>query len=586
MTTIIILIGLGLYVALYYTYGKKVERDVVKANDSAETPAKRLFDGIDFVPARREVLLGHHFASIAGAAPIVGPAIAMAWGWVPGLLWVWFGNIFVGAIHDYLALMASIRYDGKSIQFVASDLMGKRTGKSFYGIVFVLLLLIVAAFSAIVGKMFVADGAIASAFLWLIVAAVIFGFLVYRTKTNYTLATLIGLGMVVASVWLGVVLPVQASYDTWLAAFFVYIIVASALPVNLLLQPRDYLNSFLLYAGLAIGLVAAVFAVGSFEVPAFSSFAPTLIGGQPTPFWPAIPLVIACGALSGFHSLVASGTTSKQISRESDALPIGMGSMFLEGFLSTIVIVSIAGFGYTAIKNAGVAMNVPIDLTAENWSTTFTSASTSVQLSQANLFIQSYSDMIASTWLGFIPAALVTVLAGMWVSSFAMTTLDTANRLGRYCMVEICAPLQERNASLYWFLTNRWVASLVPAAVGIYLAWSGNWLIVWGAAGAANQLIAAIALMTGAAYVAKRLKSRFSNVALVPALLLWITVFCGSIWMLVVVMPGEIASNPGAGWPVTVMISVMVIFNIVFILDFLKAYFGKEAPAPADTVKV
>jgi len=142
MTTIIILIGLGLYVALYYTYGKKVERDVVKANDSAETPAKRLFDGIDFVPARREVLLGHHFASIAGAAPIVGPAIAMAWGWVPGLLWVWFGNIFVGAIHDYLALMASIRYDGKSIQFVASDLMGKRTGKSFYGIVFVLLLLI------------------------------------------------------------------------------------------------------------------------------------------------------------------------------------------------------------------------------------------------------------------------------------------------------------------------------------------------------------------------------------------------------------------------------------------------------------
>ena len=155
MTTLIIVIGFLLYLILYFTYGKKLEKDVVMASDDNEAPSKRIYDGVDYIPARKEVLFGHHFASIAGAAPIIGPALAICWGWVPGLLWVWFGNIFIGAVHDYLALMASVRYDGKSIQFVATDLIGKRTGTAFYWIVFFLLILVVAAFAAIVGGMFV-----------------------------------------------------------------------------------------------------------------------------------------------------------------------------------------------------------------------------------------------------------------------------------------------------------------------------------------------------------------------------------------------------------------------------------------------
>ncbi|MBN2688668.1 MAG: carbon starvation protein A, partial [Deltaproteobacteria bacterium] len=173
MTTFIIIVGLLVYVLLYFTYGKKIERDVVVASDSNEAPSKRLYDGIDYIPARKEVLFGHHFASIAGAAPIIGPALAIAWGWAPALLWVWFGNVFIGAVHDYLAVMASIRYDGKSIQFVASDLMGKRTGTAFYWIVFFLLILVVAAFGAVLGGMFVRTPAIASAYIWAIVAALI-----------------------------------------------------------------------------------------------------------------------------------------------------------------------------------------------------------------------------------------------------------------------------------------------------------------------------------------------------------------------------------------------------------------------------
>jgi len=573
MTTLIIIIGFLIYFILYFTYGKKIERDVVGASDTAETPAQRLYDGVDYIPAKRPVLFGHHFASIAGAAPIIGPALAICWGWVPGLLWVWFGNVFIGAVHDYLALMSSVRYDGKSIQFVASDIMGKRTGTSFYWIVFFLLILVVAAFGAIVGGMFVRTPSIASAFIWMIVAALILGVLLYRVKMNFNVATVIGIVLLIGAIVLGVELPIKASYNTWMLFLFFYIIIAASIPVNVLLQPRDYLNSWLLYAGLLIGFLGAVFAFRGFEIPAFSSFAPVLIGGKPTPFWPAIPLVIACGSLSGFHSLVASGTSSKQLDKETSGLFIGYGSMFTEGFLSTVVIVAIAGFGYTALQNAGVTAET---LNAGNWGDMFTKASASVKLTRANLFIQSYADMVSATWLGFIPAQYLKVLAGMWVAAFAMTTLDTTNRLGRYCVAEMATPMKETAPAAYNALTNRWIASVIPAAIGIYLAWSGNWLIIWGSFGAANQLIAAIALMTGAAWVRTKLRSEFHNIAVIPAWLLWFTVTCAILWFLAVVMPGNIAAKPVPGWTVTVILIVMLIMNFIFIIDFRKSYSKTE----------
>jgi len=570
MTALIIIIGFLLYLILYFVYGKKIERDVVMASDSNEAPSKRLYDGVDYIAARKEVLLGHHFASIAGAAPIIGPAIAMCWGWLPGLLWVWFGNIFIGAVHDYLALMASVRYDGKSVQFVASDIMGKRTGVAFYWIVFFLLILVVAAFSAVCAGMFVGKdgGAIAMAYLLKIIAALILGVLLYRVKMNFVAATIIGIIMLAIALALGPIIPITASKMTWMWVFFFYIIIAAAIPVNVLLQPRDYLNSWLLYAGLVLGFIGAVFAFRGFEVPVASTFSPILLGGKATPFWPAIPLVIACGSLSGFHSLVASGTTSKQLEKETDALLIGYGAMFMEGFLSTIVIVSIAGFGYTALKNAGVTEAM---LNFGNWGAAFTKVSASVKLSQANLFVQSYADMVNATWLGFIPVQYVKVLAGMWVASFAMTTLDTTNRLARYCISEMALPLKDSAAGAYNFLTNRWVASVIPAAIGIYLGASGNFLVVWGSFGAANQLIAAIALMTGAGFVAKKMKSKFANVAVIPAWILWITVTCAIAWFVTVVQPGEIAAKPIPGWTVMIISIVLFILNFVFIYDFIKS---------------
>lgn len=579
MTTLIVLVGLAIYVLLYFLYGKKLERDVVGATDANEAPSSRLYDGVDYIPARKAVLFGHHFSSIAGAAPIIGPALAMAYGWVPGLLWVWFGNVFIGAVHDYLALMASVRYDGRSIQFVASDLMGKRTGTAFYWLVFFLLILVVAAFSAVIGGMFVKTPAIASAYVWSIAAALILGVLIYRVKMNFTLASVIGIVLLGVAIFLGVEYPMPATYETWMYVLFFYIIIAAAIPVNVLLQPRDYQNSFLLYAGLILGLLAAVFAFRGFEVPAFSSFSPILTGDKPTPFWPAIPLIIACGSLSGFHSLVASGTTSKQLTKESDGLLIGYGAMFTEGFLSTIVVVAIAGFGFTALQTAAAEKGVAFTLTASTWAAQFTPLSTKLGLTQANLFVQSYADMVAATWLSVIPTQYVKVLAGMWVAAFALTTLDTTNRLARYCLSEMALPLKKTASGLYHFLTNRWVASLIPAAIGIYLAYSKNFTILWPSFGAANQLIASIALMTGACWVHTKLRSKFCHVAVIPAWILWVTVTAALVWFMWVPLPANIAKSPVQGWTVMGISIVMLIMNFIFIVDFVKKYYREQGPS-------
>ncbi|MCF7936209.1 MAG: carbon starvation protein A [Synergistales bacterium] len=566
MTTLIVAIGVLVYVGLYMTYGKRLATKIVKASDENETPASRMYDGVDYVPAKTPVLFGHHFASIAGAAPIIGPVIAMGWGWVPALLWVWFGNIFIGAVHDYLALMASVRYDGRSVQFVASDLISKRTGKLFYWLVFFLLILVIAAFGAVIGGMFVSDPAVPSAFFLMVIAALILGILMYRVKMNFGPATIIGIILLVAAIFFGKQMPFEASYNTWMIVLFFYIIIASAIPVNILLQPRDYLNSWLLYFGLAIGAIGAVFSFHGFTAPAFTSFAPIVSGGQPSPFWPVIPLVIACGSLSGFHALVGSGTSSKQLEKEHEGLIIGYGAMLTEGFLSTLVVVAVAGFGLGLITEAtGEAKET---LTAANWGQNYVKAMMGTY-PKAAMFTNAYAQMVATTWLNFIPTAIVKLIAGMWVASFALTTLDTTNRLARYTLSEICLPLKRGSEGLYNTLTNPWVASTIPAAIGIYLAWSGNFTMLWPSFGSANQLIASIALLTGTAWVKKRLGSN-CTMALIPAYLLWITVTAAIAWFSFVVLPGTIQSNPANGITVAVIEAAMFIMSIIFIYDFMK----------------
>ena len=571
MTAIVAIVGGVLYVVLYLTYGRKLE-STVKADNSIQTPAHRLYDGVDFVPARNSVLFGHHFASVAGAAPIIGPVLAMAWGWVPALLWVWFGNIFIGAVHDYLAVMASVRYDGKSIQFVAADLLTKRTGKAFYFLVFFLLVLVVAAFSAVLGGMFLANPAVPAATAYLLVAAVILGVLMYRTKLPFVVSSLIGIAMLILVIYLGGVFPITLGRGTWFLAMFFYIILAAAIPVNVLLQPRDYLNAFLLYAGLLVGGLAALFAFRGFTAPAFTSFSAVVVGGKPTPFWPVVPLVIACGSLSGFHSLVASGTTSKQITNEKAGLPIGYGVMLVEGFLSTIVVIAVAGFGMTVLANAGH----PVAFA--EWGTRYNPQAAAAGLGGAPMFSETWAEMVSVTWLGFIPRQFLAIIAGMWVSSFAMTTLDTTNRLARYCLAEMFLPIKDKAQGVYRFFTNRWIASLIPAALGIWLGYSGTFAMLWPSFGSANQLIASIALLTGTAWVTKRLKAK-ATMAYIPAMGLWITVTAAMLWYVAIPLPATIAAAPATGWTVMVIVVIMLLMNFLFIFDFFKT---KDLPASAE----
>jgi len=559
MSATILLASLVLYLVFYFTYGKSLQKNLIKSHEAPDAPSKRLSDGVDYVPTSKYVLFGHHFASIAGAGPIVGPALAIGWGWLPCLAWIWLGNIFIGAIHDYLALVASVRYDGRSVQYVAQDLIGKKAGKTFGWFIMFLCILVVAAFGDIVAGQFAAGkGEVFSTFFLFCVAAVIMGYFMYQTKMGVGLSTLIGLALLVLAFFLGLAYGVKASKDLWFLVIFIYIVIASALPVNWLLQPRDYLNSFLLYFGLLVGGLAAVLgAQGLTSVPAFTSFSATIIGGKASPFWPTVPLVIACGALSGFHALVASGTSSKQLREEKDALFVGYGAMLTEGFLSTIVIISIAGFGALALGADKVLTTGAMPR-----------------------FIQSYGAMVSSV-LPFLSRDFMNLFAAVWVSSFALTTLDTTNRLGRYIVHELAMPLKDTSPGIYGILQNRWIASVIIAFCGVGLAWSGNYTVLWPAFSGANQLIASIVMLTVAMWVKHDLVEKYANVVLIPAVLLWVTVTCGIIWYTIVVVPDFFK----AGAPTKQMITgvvvgginlIMLFMNFVTVAQFFKRY-GKKA---------
>ncbi len=556
----IVIAGLALYVFLYFVYGRFLARNVVRVSDEP-TPAVRLYDGVDFVPANKYVLFGHHFASIAGAAPIVGPAIGIAWGWLPALLWVWLGNAFIGAVHDYLALMSSVRYDGHSVQWIAGKVIKQRTRYIFAVFIFFVLILVVAAFGAVLGKVFIKQPAVPTAYLIKIVGAFILGALLYRLRVPLGLGTLFAILWLALSIYLGKFFPIKASYQTWMIVFFFYIIVASAIPVHVLLQPRDYMNAWLLVGGLILGGLALILSPAKASFPAFVSFSPKIVAGQPSPFWPVVVLIIACGSLSGFHSLVASGTSSKQLSKEVEGLFVGYGGMLAEGFLSTIVVASIVGYGLNVLKPEVVA-NLK-----QNFAANVLAAEKSVG-GPVGFFSKSYGAAVHSV-LG-LPVDFMVILASMWVAAFAMTTLDTTNRLARYTLTELFEPIEKVSEGLYQFLTNRWVASVIPAAIGIGLAWTGAWTVIWPAFGGANQMLASIALLTAAAWVVRVQKSS-GFMVVVPALLLWVTVSCALVWFLVKAIPVFLAKSPTRAYVLGAFVVIMLLLNLILIIDYFTS---------------
>ncbi|WP_456422523.1 carbon starvation CstA family protein [Thermococcus sp.] len=554
-SAVIILIAAAIYVGLYFSYGKALQNKVVRADPNRPTPAHRLYDGVDYVPANPVVLYGHHFASIAGAGPIVGPAVAMAWGWLPGLLWVWFGNVFIGAVHDYLALMSSVRYDGKSIQWIAGKLMSRRTSMAFELYVWFSLVLVVAAFGAVISGIFVSTPGAATASWLFMLVAVILGLLLYKWQIDFKLGTVIGILMLIGAIYIGFKYPIHASTHTWLIALGIYVIIASSLPVWILLQPRDYLNAYILWFGLILGglafIVVGIKGLGTFTAPAFTTWSAHVVGGKPSPFWPTIPLVIACGALSGFHSIVGSGTTSKQLDNELHGLMVGYGGMFTEGFLSTLVISSIAVYGMQVFQTLKIPVNY------DNWGSNYAVQVVAHKL-KVGIFAKSYALGVHNAFGVSTEAAAL--FASLWVAAFALTTLDTATRLGRFAWQEIMDMVSAPEV-----LKNKWVASIILVVFGMYMAWGGNWLIIWPAFSGMNQMLASIALMTASLWVAKvqNPEGAWKWAVIIPALFLWITVTAALVWFLVVIKPGF--------W-VSLITVVGLLLNIMLVIDWYGAW--------------
>ncbi|MDZ7372597.1 MAG: carbon starvation protein A [candidate division KSB1 bacterium] len=460
--TLLALVALAAFALAYRYYGGMLARRF-RLSNSEPTPAHTLYDGVDYVPAKAPVLLGHHFASIAGAGPILGPVIAAAFGWVPVYLWIVLGAIFIGAVHDFGSLVASIRHRGKSIGEIVEIQVG-RLGKSLFLIFcWFTLVLVVAVFTRIVATTFVQQPNVATSSLLFIALAILFGLAVYRARMPLWIATAVGVFLLGVSIWLGGVAPLHLSYAVWVVILLIYVLLASVTPVWILLQPRDYLNSYILYALVAGGVAGLFFAAPRVGMPAFTGFRAEI-----GTLFPILFVTVACGAISGFHSLVASGTSAKQLDRERDALLVGYGAMLIEG---VVAVLSILG-----------AASLASDRFAELYR----------QGAFATIFSESVGGFIARIPVLRIPVTAAAAFAGLAVSAFVLTSLDTATRLARFAFQEF---FERGEAARFALLRDRFVGSAVTVAAAWVFLRSGTAHALWPLFGSANQMLAALALL-------------------------------------------------------------------------------------------
>lgn len=461
---VLVLAASALFLIAYVTYGAWLAKKF-GVDPSKKTPAHTMNDGVDYVPAKAPVLLGHHFSSIAGAGPIVGPIGAAIFGWIPVFLWIVIGSIFFGGVHDMGSLFASVRHKGQSIGEVIGSTMGKRGKQLFSIFAWLTLILVIAAFANIVANTFVSVPEAASSSLMFIVLAIVFGYGVYRRGVSLGLGTVIGVALLIAAIYLGTVFPLNLSKNVWMVILLGYIFVASVTPVWILLQPRDYLNSFLLYAMLIGGILGIVIMRPELQLAGVTGFN---ING--TYLFPMLFVTVACGAISGFHSLVGSGTTSKQLDNEKDVRTIGYGSMLIEGVLATLAIITaafVSGGKLTELLGGGGPVNV-------------------------------FSDGLGSFMTSFgIPFTVGKSFTALAISAFAMTTLDTATRLARFIFQEMFTSEKQTKQTV---LNNRYGATAITVIIAGTLSFYG-WASVWPLFGSANQLLAALALLALAVWL-------------------------------------------------------------------------------------
>ena len=477
----------------YKFYGTFISKKIFELDDKKRTPAHEYEDGIDYVPTRKEIIFGHHFASIAGTGPIVGPAIGIIWGWVPAIIWIVLGTITIGAVHDFGSLVLSVRNEGKSISEITGKYINKRTQRAFFSIVFLELLIVIAIFGLVMAIIFNMFPQSVFPMWFQIPIAVWLGWMIYKKNGNLALFSIIAVIIMYLTIIVGTKLPLTLpgigiipATGLWTIILLVYAYIASMLPVTTLLQPRDYINSHQLIVALFL-LFLGVFA-SAFMNPNFHLVAPA-INLKPQGAPPVIPFIfitIACGAVSGFHSLVSSGTSAKQLTKETDSQMIGYGGMVMEGVLATLVLIAVAaGIGIAYQSGEGTLLRgIPA------WTAHYSSWAAAQGLgSKISAFVIGAANMIHSSG---IPMSVAIAIMGVFVVSFAGTTLDTATRIQRYVLSELFEEVK--------VFRNRHFATAVAVITAGLLAFATGMsgkgaLKLWPMFGATNQTLAALALL-------------------------------------------------------------------------------------------
>ena len=563
----LLLIGVAVLICGYVFYGRWLCKQWGVGESTEPTPAHALRDDVDYVPAPAPVLMGHHFSSIAGAGPITGPisAAGAGFGWLACVLWILIGGIFFGGPHDFGSLFASVRHGGKSIGEIISANMSMRAKRLFVIFAYLTLILVVAAFASIVAGTFgvtfddagaltasgVANAQVAMVSLMFIAMAVVFGFAVYRKGVSMKIASIVGVIGIAACIAIGLnFYPIQLTTNVWMWIVGLYIIVASVAPVWILLQPRDYLSSFLLYAMLALAAIAVFMGNPSMDtLPLLNK------EGNPTPVFPVLFTTIACGAISGFHSLVGSGTTSKQLDKEKDAKPIAYGGMLIECALAIMTLIAVAhAYSFAGTDQA------------------FSGATA--------IFGGGIASMIDPS-RGAVYSVLYTLLV-LTYSTFCLTSLDTATRMGRFMFQEfwLDGSKGETPQNVTGFkkvLTNPLVATLITVFLGIMLGMNG-YAKIWAIFGSANQLLAALALLALSAWLANIGKKSY---------MCWIPMFfmlAVTIFSLGINTKTQFAAIAAGGadwgpWVQAILGILLIILAVVLAIEGVITIFGKKKVA-------
>ena len=488
----------------YLIYGRWLAK-TWGIDPKAKTPAYELEDGVDYVPADRGVVFGHQFASIAGAGPINGPIQAAIFGWVPVLLWVLIGGVFFGAVQDFASMYASVRNKGRTIGYVIEEYIGKTGKKLFLLFCWLFCILVVAAFADVVAGTFngfstasdgtvstiTANGSVAMTSMLFIIEAVALGFILRYAKLNKWINTAIAVVLLVAAIVIGLACPIYVSQDWWHIIVFIYILIASVVPVWALLQPRDYLNSYLLVAMIVAAVIGVFVANPSINLPAFTGFE---VDGQY--LFPILFVTIACGAVSGFHSLVSSGTASKQIKNEKDMLPVSFGAMLMESLLAVVALIAVASFATGAAAEQGLT-------------------------TPPQIFAGGVSNFLATIGL---PSDVVFTLINLAVSAFALTSLDSVARVGRLSFQELFLDASIKDEDIgpvRKVLTNKYFATIITLGLAYALAKAG-YAAIWPLFGSANQLLSALALIACAVFM-KRTKRKSAMMYIPIAVMVAVT---------------------------------------------------------------